>query len=112
MKHLDNNSTNPPQYSIGELLDDYTYESEFDYYDPITKKSYTGKDGKKHLEQAINQLIYTQVLELIPEKVDMKQVSYQKDIQPQYYVAGFNQAIDDMTERIKAKYIGGSDDKI
>ena len=59
--------------------------------------------------EAINQLIYTQVLELIPEKVDMKQVPYQKDIQPQYYVAGFNQAIDDMTERIKAKYIGDSE---
>ena len=90
MKHLDNNSTNPPQYSIGELLDDYTYESEFDYYDPITKKSYTGKDGKKHLEQAINQLIYTQVLELIGEIKEYDDVLYRR-----------------LRDNAKAKYIGG-----
>ena len=106
------NATNPPQYSIELTLSTLmlavmrlrnTYK-----YDEVAPKPFNDEmDIAYHkAETELNQLIYTQVLELIPEKVDMKQVPYQKDIQPQYYVAGFNQAIDDMTERIKAKYIG------
>ena len=104
--------TNPPQYSISEILKTYAKASaKIDYWktDLNSPVGYRKRKINSEAEQAINQLIYTQVLELIPEKVDMKQVPYQKDIQPQYYVAGFNQAIDDMTERIKAKYIGASE---
>ena len=70
MKHLDNNSTNPPQYSISlilkKLLDDYrNYRNEADHTLEMMTAPPAYPKPEIEAEQAINQLIYTQVLELI-----------------------------------------------
>lgn len=99
------NATNPPQYSISEILEKFWAETRY-------TKDVKLAGNFTEAEQAINQLIYTQVLELIPEKLT-DNVAFtigEGEMPLTQFQIGYNQAIDDMTERLKAKYIGGSDE--
>jgi hypothetical protein len=110
--------TNPPQYSIDEILQKYmsqygmAHNTAFNKIDPHHPKH--GIDGMKKVfaltpkieqkvlaeaVQAINQLIYTQVLELIPEN----EPSYAHDS------TRINGILDSIRAKAKAKYIGDSE---
>ena len=83
--------TNPPQYSISEILTTlYKYGTVYG-----GNESDRDPDGCiPEAAQAINQLIYTQVLELI-DNVDP---------------TGASITAKRIRDKAKAKYIGGSDD--
>ena len=111
--------TNPPQYSISEILqniEDYCVMgalggTPFNSQEENDKLREDAVDnGRKAAEQAINQLIYTQVLEELQE--------LRKDATTQEMLYGLNETssavvgqIDGhiMAIRDKAKYIGGSE---
>jgi hypothetical protein len=93
--------TNPPQYSIDTLLFDLEWKATFE--------NMTQADRTK-FKAELNQLIYTQVLELIGEDdaIDYDSYDYDADLDMEEKRHDLrNKLRAELRAKAKAKYIGG-----
>ncbi|HUC95601.1 MAG TPA: hypothetical protein VMR76_01410 [Candidatus Saccharimonadia bacterium] len=108
------NATNPPQYSIDvflgkliQLWDSYCDEqSHLEQYPDID--SFLRHSKVEPTKQAINQLIYTQVLELIGEDEKYPKLTPNSGMYNPTMITR-NQIRQELRKALKAKYIGESE---
>jgi hypothetical protein len=102
--------TNPPQYSIEEIIGNLCDAGCRINGDPADGYGDYHTCEIPQVTQKLNQLIYTQVLELIPEKIHSPRLLREKlsklpqntgitNANYSSVALGYNLAIDDMTER-------------
>ena len=104
---LSNPPKNPPQYSISSILGDFESKIVSDVSDALRgrpgARTFGVDDKPKEIaEQAINQLIYSQVLELIDTGTFIDHTKTRQEL-----IDAFRQQL---RAKAKAKYIGRSDE--